>query len=261
MTGPLLNLLNDLPVFGLSAFARIPARLFGRPQFALRLDGGHRLWIRTRSSDLAVARQVFVAGDYDFTDRPQFARLAARHAAILRAGRIPLIIDAGANIGASALWFARLFPGSRLVLIEPDPANAACARDNVAALPDASVIEAAIGARAGRVRIVDDGSEDWALRTERHDDDGGIRIVTIPEILDAADDAELLLAKIDIEGFEEDLFSANIEWIDRASAIIIEPHDWMFPRRGTSRNFRRCLDARDFELLISGENLIFVRAG
>ena len=41
--------------------------------------------------------------------------------------------------------------------------------------------------------------------------------------------------------------------------VIIEPHDWMLPGSATSRTFQRALLERDFELLISGENLVFVR--
>ncbi len=35
---------------------------------------------------------------------------------------VPYIIDGGANIGLSALYFKRLFPQSRVVAFEPDPA-------------------------------------------------------------------------------------------------------------------------------------------
>ena len=56
-----------------------------------------------------------------------------------------------------------------------------------------------------------------------------------------------------------DLFAANTDWIDAAFVIYVEPHDWLLPGKRTSRSFQRELARRDFELLIRGENLIYVR--
>ena len=72
-------------------------------------------------------------------------------------------------------------------------------------------------------------------------------------------DDGIFIAKIDIEGFEKDLFSSNLGWIDRAEMVIIEPHDWMLPGQQSSATFQRAMGSRDFELFISGENLIYVR--
>jgi hypothetical protein len=70
---------------------------------------------------------------------------------------------------------------------------------------------------------------------------------------------ELLIAKIDIEGFESDLFAADTDWIDQTTVLIIEPHDWMLPGQGSSRTFRAAMGP-EFDMLVSGENLVFVRA-
>ena len=69
----------------------------------------------------------------------------------------------------------------------------------------------------------------------------------------------LFLVKIDIEGFEEDLFSKNTEWLMDTKAVIIEPHDWMFPGRYSSQSFQAAIAGEQFELLIRGENLIYIR--
>lgn len=42
---------------------------------------------------------------------------------ILDSGRQPLIIDCGANIGCSALWFSARYPKSHIFAIEPAPDN------------------------------------------------------------------------------------------------------------------------------------------
>jgi len=56
------------------------------------------------------------------------------------------------------------------------------------------------------------------------------------------------------------LFAGDVEWIDQVKVVLIEPHDWLLPGQRTSRSFMRAMAAREFELLVSGENLIFVAA-
>ncbi len=57
-------------------------------------------------------------------------------------------------------------------------------------------------------------------------------------------DGRLFIVKIDIEGFERDLFDRNIDWVDQAAAIIVEPHDRMLHGAGTRRCRPPC-SARD----------------
>ena len=58
----------------------------------------------------------------------------------------------------------------------------------------------------------------------------------------------LFITKIDIEGFEDDLFSSNTDWIDDCLLLIIELHDWMMPKTANSNNFLKAISAkkRDF---------------
>jgi hypothetical protein len=80
------------------------------------------------------------------------------------------------------------------------------------------------------------------------------------EALAMVPNGTLFIAKIDIEGFEGDLFSDNIGWLKDVYAVYIEPHDWLLPGKATSRNFQRAMGDLDFEIYISGENLLYVRA-
>ncbi|MFL6694040.1 MAG: FkbM family methyltransferase, partial [Ramlibacter sp.] len=64
--------------------------------------------------------------------------------------------------------------------------------------------------------------------------------------------------KIDIEGFEANLFSANCEWIDLFPLLIIELHDWLLPRQGNSRAFLREIAQRDRDFVFRGENVFSI---
>ncbi len=130
---------------------------------------------------------------------------------------------------------------------------------NTRDLPSIKVIEAAIGSEPGWVSLINPDNQAWAVQTIRSED-GSIAVRTIPEIvLGEQQPAKIFLVKIDIEGFEDDLFATNADWIDEAEIIIIEPHDWLFPGKGTSRNFQKALASRSFEILISGDSLIYFR--
>ena len=67
---------------------------------------------------------------------------------------------------------------------------------------------------------------------------------------------DLLVVKVDIEGFEKDLFAANTDWISSCRAIIVETHDWMLPGRASAVPLLRCLGALERDFLISGEHVM-----
>ena len=69
----------------------------------------------------------------------------------------------------------------------------------------------------------------------------------------------MFLVKIDIEGFEADLFGSNTDWIDQAKVVFLEPHDWMLPGQRTSRSFQDRMARADFDIAIATTNLLYVR--
>lgn len=225
----------------------------GTPAFNLR---GRNLVVRAGESDFRTFRQVFRDREYAVNQPEIAARLLAYFDAIVARGNTPVIVDAGANIGAASLWFLDAFKGCQVVAIEPDDQNAIILRRNLVADRSATVLEAAIGSQAGRVEI-SRAEGGWATRTRRAEE--GVSVVTINQAVAVVPQGELFIVKVDIEGFESDLFSTNLDWLDQASAVFVEPHDWMVPEQRTSRSFQRAFAERDFDILITGENLLYVR--
>ena len=128
--------------------------------------------------------------------------------------------------------------------MEPDAANAAACRVNIAQHPSIRLVEAAIGASLGFVVLSNPEQEAWAVQTSRSEAaDAGVKICTIAELVATAPGAELFIVKIDIEGFESDLFSSGTEWVGNTKVIYIEPHDWMAKTRGSSHSFQRTMGA------------------
>jgi len=235
------------------------SNFLGRKYHIVNIPGAGTVYVRPKeSSDIWSFRQVFDAKDYDLSDYRQSPRIRAAYERILTSGRIPIIIDAGANVGAASIWFSKQFPEARIVAIEPDRDNAELCHLNTRGLQNIKVIEAAVGSEPGAVSLSNPAKKAWAFRATRKAD-GEIGVCTISQIILGEQSASLFLVKIDIEGFEDDLFANNVDWLDETEVVIIEPHDYIFAGEGRSLAFQRELGKRNFEILISGENLIYIR--
>lgn len=250
------NIVSDLRVGGVRFCYSGLAAYFRSVPFKAALPGGGSATVRPRESDFATIRQVFRDKEYDIGNGLVAERVSRRYRQILAKGKTPVIIDAGANIGAAALWFGRQYPEASVVAIEPDPGNARVLRANLSASSKLIVLEAAIGSEPGYVSMIP-GEHSWGVQTERSD--AGCPIVTIDQAAEQVENGSLFLVKIDIEGFESDLFASNTDWLDRAAAVYLEPHDWKLPDQATSRTFQAEFGKRDFDIFLRGENLIYVR--
>lgn len=253
----LIDNARDVKSLGPRFLFRNAPGLVGRTSSEVDIQGVGRVTLRHATSDGDVIRQVFRDRQYDFDRFPQSTRIDAAYQRISLTGKKPLIIDCGANNGAGCLWFARRFPQARIVAVEPEPANAEMCRLNCREI-SVDVLEAGIGSRAGAVELVTEDKGTLAFQTMRHET-GAVPLVTIDEIVAAnSEDCSPFIVKIDIEGFEADLFAENTDWVRDVTLLVIEPHDYMLP--GTSHNLQKVMARYDFDLLISGENLVYVNS-
>lgn len=228
-----------------------------KEEFTVRVKGVGNLTMRPRSADAAVVSQVFSWMQYDISQFPQYRRVSQAYRKILARGRHPLILDLGANNGVSARWFVREYPEASVVAVEPDPENARMCRLNTAGYP-VDVVTAAIGGQPGHVAL-DNADKSSISYTTTRSVAGGVPVVTVGQLLADRPDHELFMVKIDIEGFEDDLFASGTDWVQQAQVIMIEPHDWKFPDRDTSRHLQKTMGHLPFQLLLCGENLVYVR--
>lgn len=253
-----MNAVRDGMTFGPAIYLRgvLPRDRHGATSVRTRKG---RFYTRPGDSDMDVLRQVFALREYDLRKFPQFQRINDDYLDCVAEGRTPVIVDAGANIGAASVWLSETFPKARIFAVEPDAENARLCRLNCAGRANIEVVEAAIGSQPGRVTLARPDGQSWSIRTERAET-GETPIVTIPQLKDrAGPDARLFIVKIDIEGFERDLFSASTDWVSDPTVIFLELHDWLFPGKFSSANAQRAMLAQNREMLISGENLVFIR--
>ena len=179
--------------------------------YSVRLaDATRHLWLRTYGGDLFVFYEVLLDRCY-------------RLPRSLAAPRT--IVDLGANVGLTTLFYAAEYPDSRIICVEPDPSNVALLRHNVQSLGSrATVVEAAVAARSGSVsfRV---GAGSWGgFVSNDEGDTKKITATTVSEIRRLHDLEQIDLLKVDIEGSERDVFADCSEWIRAVSTIIIELH-------------------------------------
>jgi FkbM family methyltransferase len=217
-------------------------------------------FFRKGTSDEAVLTQVFRHWHYRMDDWARHHEITAVVEQRFAAGRRPLIVDAGANIGASAVFFLLKIKSAKVIAIEPQAENFALLKRNLEGL-NAECLEAAVGASTGQAVIEDPGQGHWGYRT-REAPVGGPRtvpIVTIDDIyVRMPPDVYPFIAKVDIEGAEKALFSAATDWVARTPIIFLEPHDWMLPRQSTVRSFLRLMAEQDRDILVQAENIVAV---
>jgi FkbM family methyltransferase len=210
--------------------------------------GNQDVVIRLGTSDLNCLEQVFIGDEYNvpFAMTPR------------------VIVDGGANIGMSTLFFAIKFPKARIFALEPELSNFEILKRNCEHFPNVTLMRAALWPERKLLSISNTDSQKWEfIVTDKvaHESNGtSIPGVTICDILDEIGEQSIDILKLDIEGSEFELFSKNAEqWIDRVRVIAIELHDRFRP--GCAHALYSALNPRKFVQEIVGGNIIIKTIG
>ena len=232
--------------------------------FTIHLPGARTITIAYRdgTSDRAVIDQVWVKQCYALG---RFKRVQDVHQALanLRScNRRPLVIDAGANIGASTLFFAEFVPDCKVVAIEPESSNFDLLQQNVGSRANIVCVQGALSSCDGTLAVTDPGLDKFGFRTEAlgHKSPGAtvlheVPAVSVQNLLAQHRECAPFLIKIDIEGAEQDVFSSNTDWIDLFQVITVELHDWLFPCEAPSLPFLRAISQHRRDFCCYGESI------
>lgn len=169
---------------------------------------------------------------------------------------IPLIIDCGANIGCSSIYFNKMIKNSKIINIEPEEKNFSILEHNCNSNMYKN-INSAISSKIISFEIKDKNDDRAFMVKEKTN--GDKKSVTINQILaNQGNKFKPFLIKFDIEGFEKDVFAENLDWVNEFKIIIIEIHDWMLPGENCSKNFFNAISRLNKDVIIKGENLIVI---
>jgi FkbM family methyltransferase len=219
-------------------------------------------WLRPKGSDLDVILQIFSARDYDLNWCVPYKHHVEQLCAQIRSeGNVPLIIDGGANIGASTIWFATNFAGCQVFGIEPERQNFAVLSRNTTGYSNITLFNAALWDRPEPLSLVLEEGTGWGCRVkERAHDKSIVPTVTVPDLLSRDAKLRPVIVKVDIEGAEAALLRSATEWVDDVPLMIFEQHDnnweWLGTWQGTGHAFFSVLARRKREYLFRGENVM-----
>ena len=229
------------------------------PTFSM-LQGRHFDY-RQGTTDERVVADVFHAGFYDLKRLQRYPEITALISRNFELHKRPLVIDAGANIGAASVFFLCAYPSARVIAIEPEESNFDFLSRNVQGL-DVKCIRGALSSTAGVSKIVPAPGGHWAFQTRpAAGGEDGISHTTINEIYEAELSNGLFpfIVKIDIEGAEADVFSQNTEWVDQTPILVVELHDWLLPRARTAQPFLKRMSEADRDFIIYADTIVSLK--
>ena len=198
--------------------------------------------LRNNTTDICVFYQVFLARSYD----------------IYYGIEPKLIIDCGANIGLSAIYFKNRFPNAKIIAVEPEKSNFELLKKNTEKYTNIFCVQSGIWNKSANLIIKDDSVGNWGFLVEEvnYQSNDIIPAISINDIIDKYGINQIDILKIDIEGSEKELFEMNFEnWLKITKVLIIELHDGLKP--GASKSFFKAISRYDFHMSRKNENLIF----
>jgi FkbM family methyltransferase len=142
------------------------------------------------------------------------------------------VIDLGANVGLAALYFACKSPSCRVLCVGPNRETYDLLSQNVRELNRSGrcqTLRAAVWGTHRRLVFDQKSPADrystFAVRPAAATEPSDVEGYTMAEILDYSGFDCVDLLKVDIEGAERELFSAqDLSWLARVGAIAIEFH-------------------------------------
>jgi FkbM family methyltransferase len=202
----------------------------------------HPVYLSNYNVDVLTLFQIFFGKEYEVSlkSNPTF------------------IIDCGANIGLSAIYYAHNFPNAKIIAIEPDKGNFKFLEKNTTLYKNVVCLNKAIWPYSAQMEVIDTGRGNWGLQTKEATTKSVeiIEGISISEILREYNQDKIDLLKIDIEGAEKELFGSNYEtWLPQTKIIIIELHDFL--EEGISDTFYKALEGLTYNSYCKGENIVF----
>ncbi len=214
-------------------------------------DKNIHLKLRKNASDWEVFNQIFLEEEYRSSIEIIERKLELSH--------IKTIIDAGANIGCSVLYFKNHFPHSKILAFEPFEKTFTVLTENLKPLRnDIQLFRKGLWSSSTHLtfdRSFRDG-KDWSVQTVESEN-GTIMGITLSDILHGNKLMEIDILKMDIEGSEFEVLlksEKNACPLEKVKSIIIEIHD----DQGNRQEIYDKLRSNNFEIFELGELTLFL---
>lgn len=213
--------------------------------------------------DILTVFEIYAEENYSLKKYEISNRVMINFEKNLRKNLKPLIIDCGSNIGSSTEYFYRIFKNSKVIGVEPNVESLNFSKNNIIS-ENYLMINKAISCENKKVYLDNTLKDNRSSKISENKGDI-VDTITVNELIKYyGKNCHPFLIKIDIEGYEKDLFLKDYSWIDEFEIIIIEIHDWMIPNSANSYSFFSAMfnimsQKNKRDMIISGENLISIK--
>jgi FkbM family methyltransferase len=149
----------------------------------------------------------------------------------------PWIIDCGANVGLSVVYFKKKYPSAKIIAVEPDPELFKLLKRNIESFGwyDVILIQKGVWFEDGIIRFRQEGGFSGQIsKSEYSDELIEIESISLETLIG---NLEIGLLKIDIEGAENDIFLNSAPNFEKVSNIFMEYHS----RKNEQQNLQRVL--------------------
>lgn len=143
----------------------------------------------------------------------------------------PVILDLGANIGLSVLYFKKHYPGAQITAVEPLNANLKLLELNVFEnnLSDVNIFPVAVAPRAGQLTLHTDTENNWHSTASVIPGNWTKTQTTTTKEVEAVTLSSLItqpidLLKLDIEGAEQSVLLEALPKLNLVKQILCEFH-------------------------------------
>jgi FkbM family methyltransferase len=192
-------------------------------------------------------QQVFVSEEYACTSALQVEPKS--------------IIDAGANVGYTAVWFANRYPKAVIISVEPDEANYQLLVKNTWHLNNYRCDRSALWGETSTLSMSNQKYRDGSACAQTVSvTPGDVQAKTIADIIKFDSLEKPILVKIDIEGAESSVFldDRSDSWLPNVYAVILEVHeDSIFGN--PSMDIENAMTRHGFSYVMSGELRMYTR--
>jgi FkbM family methyltransferase len=200
------------------------------------------------------------------TDVPTYKEVIERHEySFITKYEPEYIIDAGANIGMAAIYFANKYKKAKIIAVEPESGNYDILKKNVENYTNITAIKAALWNTSGEIFLFDTGLgndgfmteiNQAVLKTSVKNIKETIKTITIDKIINDFHISSIDILKIDIEGGEKEVFESCKGWINKTKCVIVELHEKM--KKGCNKAFSKTIKHFD-KIGLYGEDIYLSR--
>ncbi|HCI05302.1 TPA: FkbM family methyltransferase [Patescibacteria group bacterium] len=137
----------------------------------------------------------------------------------------PYIIDGGANIGLSVIYFKRIYPGAEMLAFEPDPYIFGVLKDNLKSFgfSDVTLLERGLWKENGQMKFYAEGSDGGRLALDSDVNNiVSVKVVSLKKYLGKPVD----FLKLDIEGAETEVLEDCRDLLKNVKNIFLEYHSF-----------------------------------